>query len=333
MYQTSNDPSTPNLEFDFGIDYAPPKVRGHGLCEAHIWPLASQGKVRGEYQAAMRVHASAVWSWPEIELRAANSFPAVIQDVDGRDGTLRVLDLRDKRIIPPPNWMVIRDGGGCHAVYTLSRPVHRGVDARLGPMKYLARIEGWLSSTMGADGAYAAVLSHNPMSKGQGPGFSTLWGRKAPYSLPELSDYIPKRWRRPAVYEGAVGRNCDLFASGMRWAGSPLNLGSPVLRALSIENDATERPLPQDEVRLIAASVERYRVAWVAKGRFYTPEERTAWGSHMGLFSAQKRRERTQGRDEAIVDLHESGMKQRQISERFHLTKARIGQIIKVSRR
>ena len=28
----------------FGIEFAPPKVRSHGLKEAHTYPLVSQGK-------------------------------------------------------------------------------------------------------------------------------------------------------------------------------------------------------------------------------------------------------------------------------------------------
>ena len=64
--------------------------------------------------------------------------------------------------------MVVDDkSGGCHVAYTLARPVHRGVDARIRPLKYLARIEGWLSAIMGADGAFPGVLTHNPMAKAQ----------------------------------------------------------------------------------------------------------------------------------------------------------------------
>ena len=290
MYPIERSLSNQNPQLNLGIDFAPPKVRRHGLRETHLWPLVSRGKgPAGQYRDVGRRPASEAWDWRELEIRAAHSDPVLLFDVDGREGTLKALDLRDKRIIPPPNWMVVDDkSGGCHVAYTLARPVHRGVDARIRPLKYLARIEGWLSATMGADGAFPGVLTHNPMAKAQMRGRSTLWGRECPYSLPELSDYIPERWRRPAVYEGAVGRNCDLFAAGLKWAGREINLPYPVFEVLRQMNGATERPLPENEVSWIASSIERYRARWVAQGAFYSPEERTAWHRQGGFAWGQK---------------------------------------------
>ena len=148
--------------------------------------------------------------------------------------------------------------------------------------------------------------------------------RVPPYSLPELSDYIPERWRRPAVYEGAVGRNCDLFAAGLKWAGREINLPYPVVEVLRQMNGATERPLPENEVSWIASSIERYRARWVDKGRFFTPAERTAWHSQGGFAWGRKRRERTKGRDKAILAAYLEGMKQcAKIADKYGLIFAR----------
>ena len=65
------------LELPFGIDYAPKVVRDHGLQEAHTYPLVSLR--RG---SSFRVHARDAWTFPSLELRAANSWPALTLDCD-----------------------------------------------------------------------------------------------------------------------------------------------------------------------------------------------------------------------------------------------------------
>ena len=44
-----------------GIDYAPAKVREHGLVEAHTFPLVSKGKSGGDHSSSFRVHAFGAW--------------------------------------------------------------------------------------------------------------------------------------------------------------------------------------------------------------------------------------------------------------------------------
>ena len=66
------------------IEYAPTKVRTHGLKDAHSYPLVSQGKGRdGAHRGSFRVPVEDAWAYPEIELRAANSWPNIVLDVDG----------------------------------------------------------------------------------------------------------------------------------------------------------------------------------------------------------------------------------------------------------
>ena len=130
--------------------------------------------------------------------------------------------------------------------------------ARERPLRELARISEYYAVALKADRGYTGILTHNPTSKGHGPGFKTLWLRKDPYSLGELARVIPFGWRRPTVSRTGVGRNCDLFQSLIRWAGCPENRENDCLAAAHVINQSFELPLPDSEVAGIAArSVDR----------------------------------------------------------------------------
>ena len=62
-----------------GIESAPPKVRAHGLREAHTYPLVSRGNRQGRPFTSFRVPASEAWTtYPEIEFRTPNSQPCIV---------------------------------------------------------------------------------------------------------------------------------------------------------------------------------------------------------------------------------------------------------------
>ena len=110
----------------------------------------------------------------------------------------------------------------------------------------------------------------------------------------------------------------------MKWAGSPGNLGVPVLPALMTINAKVARkhgklPLDAAEVSGIARSIERYRSRWIAEGRFYTEAERSAWGRERGLRSGQARRKQTESRDREIVRDRVAGMSLRAIASKHSL--------------
>ena len=288
------------------IDEAPRKVRAHGLRDAHTRPLVSRGKgPDGAFGASFRVAPAVAWSFPSLELRTGNSWPVLVLDCDGDDGaagTELVIEALVGRRVPEPNWMVTRvPAGGTHVVYTLARSVHRGADARAAPLRLFARVAEFLGSELAADRGYVGVLTHNPMARAQGPGLRTTWGRREPYELRELARIIPLGWRRPRPSRTDVGRNCDLFWALMRWAGSPANVRNDVLAAAVVANQDFEVPLDEPEVAGIARSVERYRRRWVAEGRFWSEEERRAWGGARGRRSGQLRRQATAKRDAEIV--------------------------------
>ena len=278
-----------------GIDYAPDKVREHGLREAHSYPLVSQGKrSSGEHSASFRVPAADAWGFPEIELRAGNSWPSIVLDVDGANALYRIVEAVEHFEILTPNWTVTRKGaGGTHAVWNLERPVHRGEQARIAPLKALSRISEYYATALQADSGYTGVLSHNPMSVAHGPGFITNWFRQGPYSLPQLGEVIPMGWRRPTLVRTEIGRNCDLFRALIRWAGCPENMVNDCLAAAHVINQSFDIPLPHTEVAATARSVKNYRFGWITKGRYFTPEQTRLWGRERGIKSGAARRKGT----------------------------------------
>ena len=282
--------STTN-QLSLPIEYAPAKVRAYGLKDAHSWPLVSMGKGRdGSHRGSFRVPAEDAWGFPEIELRAGNSWPSFVLDVDGRNSLNRIVEAVDKAEIRTPNWTVTRKGsGGTHAVYNLARPVHRGKAARKGPLAALARVSEFYASTLLADSGYTGVLSHNPMSKAHGPGFVTNWFHREAYTLPQLREVIPFGWRRPTTSRTGIGRNCDLFVSLMAWAGCPENSGNDCLAAAHVINQSFDPPLPHAEVAATARSVHGYR----ARFTYFTQEQRSLWGKARGIKSGEARRKGT----------------------------------------
>lgn len=324
------------VQLELPIAAAPPKVRAHGLRDAHSRPLVSKGKRKdGSFPGSFRVSPQEAWAYPSLELRAGNSWPALVFDVDGPEGTQALAAAIAGGLVPGPNWMVTRStSGGTHAVYCLARPVHRGAAARQAPLALLARVSERYAQAVGADRGFTAVLSHNPMSRAQrGTALKTTWGERDPYTLSGLADYVPRSWRKPTVPATAVGRNCALFEAGMKWAGSEANLGAPVLAVLAVANSEFETPLERREVEGIARSVERYRRRWEATGRFYTREERQAWAQACGLAggkaSGVSRRAARLAKTAAVVADVLAGMPKREAARKHDLTPAGVRYLVK----
>lgn len=317
------------LELPLGIDHAPPKVRAHGLRDAHTWPLVSRGKgADGTFPASKRVPASEAWDWPSLELRAGNTWPCLILDCDGRAGAEHLIDAIMTTQVCPPNWTVTRKAsGGCHAVWCLTTPVLRGDRARERPIRAFARVSEYYAAAIDADRGYAGILSHNPMAAAHGPGLVTKWGETEPYALKTLARVIPFGWRKPPLARTEIGRNCDLFASGMKWAGSSRHLELPALLAL---NQDLDYPLDQAEVAGIARSVERYRRRWIAQGRFVdiSPEAVSARQSRRARIGMVKRRAATAERDAAILEAVLEGQSMRSVAAAHGLNEKAVRHIV-----
>ena len=157
----------PPEQLELAIEHAPLKVRQHGLRDAHSYPLVSRGKGTGVELYSFRVPAHEAWEYPSLELRAANSWPCLILDLDGREATNRLRESVIVGDVAEPNWEVTRRLSlGTHAVWCLERPVHRGAEARLAPLKMFGRTSEYYAYLLGADNAYCHVLTHNPMFRG-----------------------------------------------------------------------------------------------------------------------------------------------------------------------
>ena len=315
-----------------GLDFVPAQVRAHGLRDAHTYPLVAPDQ--GE---SFRVPASQAWGYPSLELRAGNNWPLMGFDCDVPEKVIDALYANhlgrprpDSPRLPRPNTIVQRRANShSHVSYFLAKPVHRGADAREAPLRWFARISEFYRQALGADPGYNGVLTHNPMHEAHRAGeFQTHWGRKEPYSLSELAEPIPKGWRLPVKPTTEAGRNCSLFAALMKWAGSPANIGLEVLAVARATNDATPAPLPDSEVAGLAKSVERYRDGWIAKGRFYTEDERQAWASAMGLQSAAVRRAANADRDIRIIEGYAAGWSQRHLAKLFKLSHVAVWKVL-----
>ena len=195
----------------------PRQVREFGLQEAHSFTLTSR---HGKGKRVARKPTLVAWRrWEEIELRTPNSYPALILDVD--TSVMECLDVATgSSKVRVPNWIAFNPATGHgHVVYTLARPVLYGDGMRLAPMQFHARIAEYYRDQYKADSGYTGVLTHNPTH----PKWNTEWLRETPWTLPELAEPMPKRWRIPKEPTTAEGRNAALFNAAMRFFGKPSN--------------------------------------------------------------------------------------------------------------
>lgn len=251
------------VQLELPLDHAPAPVRQHGLRAAHPRPLVSMGKRPGKPFTSFRTSPKKAWSFPEVEYaNAGSSVAALVLDCD--DPAAMARGLAD---LPDPNWIVRRVANGhAHPAWTLAAPVHRYPKAKPEPLIYLSRVADYYATTTGADGSYSGVLAHNPAPRYRETAYRTTWGREAPYSLDDLASVIPFGWKPPGERQTGIGRNCDLFAGLMAWAGRKENAGISVLAAAVVRNQHFDHPLPDSEVAATARSVERYRERWAARG-------------------------------------------------------------------
>lgn len=116
-----------------------------------------------------------------------------------------------------PNWTCQNPKNGhAHLGYSLAYPISRSVHSLQKPQAYLARIELGYSNALKADPAYSHRLTKNPLNISH----RTFYGRRAPYELDELREYLPNnlpliKHRDQAIGEG---RNVLLFTDLRHWA-------------------------------------------------------------------------------------------------------------------
>ena len=314
-----------------GIEFAPGKVRRHGLREFHTYPLVSPGKdAAGVWGGAFRVPAAQAWTFPELELgRTGNSIPALLFDLDG-DPTDWLVDVLGPAL-PRPNWIVWRrENMHAHVAYTLARAVLTGEQAKRTPQAYLARVGEYMAAELKADAAYSAVLGHNPISQASHGRYTTDWMREEPYSLAELVAFMPKGWRRPILQPQTIyGRNDALFKAGMKWSGEPRNWGNwaGLASSLWVKNQGFIAPLGERELGGIVKSVVRYQRRNLESGK--QQQTFSSIQAARGKKSGAARRTKTADRDAAIIQAVQHGESIHGVAREYGLNRYAIRHILK----
>ena len=283
------------------LDCVPDPVFDHGLRAAHVYPLVGRRTGPGKTFWSGRVPASQAWSFSYIVLSDAGATWATMTfDCDNRQAMAAGLD-----DLPPYSWLVRTRRGG-HVSWALAVPVGKHQAARAAPEAYLSAVAEYYHHALGADPAFGG-LSHNPAH----PKADTVWGRRKPYSLDELSSVIPCNWRKPRIAQTGIGRNRDLFMATCRG-----DRGVPALTmAHALNRDVADaygrESLPDSEVAGIARSVERYRRKWEQQGHKSTWLARQAARSAKQTGKARKASASREGSNEMLRPWEAEGVSRR----------------------
>lgn len=78
---------------------APPKVRAHGLRDAHERPIV--GRRKGERLYSWRTSPELAWAKPCLQIHAANSYAAIVGDCDDPEEATFAYSTGK---LPPANW-------------------------------------------------------------------------------------------------------------------------------------------------------------------------------------------------------------------------------------
>ena len=286
------------LALPFPIQQAPPIVRTHGLQDTHSFPLVARDK--GE---SFRVSPLQAWHFRFLEIRAGNSYPLLTLDCDGPESVQAFWAAQLNSELPEPSWTVQNpQTGNIQPSWCLSNPVHRGETARAKPLHMLARTSEYFRATCEADSGFVGCLQRNPVYVPH----KTFWGRKEPYELVELAEYMPANWQIPRVPQTAAGRNDGLFHALCSFVGKPSNYHVSLSELASVADMKNQGftlhglpPLDAAEVRGIVRSVYKRH-----QRKLHTGEQQRTFAfiqSCRGKKSGAARRTKTAERDAAII--------------------------------
>lgn len=210
--------------------------------------------------AMIQHNSPLVWRW-------------LVFDIDDAHAYTRA----DERGCPPPTFIALnRANGHAHLAYRLESPVSAFSSSSRAAMKFFEDVERGMTNRLGADPAYPAFLSKNPLSSA----WETDWQASSPYRLDTLNDYLdPSDKKRSLTREGsAIGRNVTVFDAvralayrqclKFKSAGRPIGEFENMLRGVAAEVNASflvRLSLP--EIRGISRSVARW--VW---GKFSTAQ-------------------------------------------------------------
>ena len=195
---------------------------------------------------------------------------------------------------PPPNFAVMNPNNGhSHLVYQIRNKIYRNNVENLKAFRLLCAIEQALVKKLGADPAYANLISKNLLSE--------TWVRyylqSYEYDLDLFLEYLDvpkKRYVEGTLFNAGLGRNCTLFDVLRKYAYDELRNYN-----WSIQDDAFIRrlhqiainrlnpnfltPLPDKEVYGIAKSIGKWTLL------HHTPQEFRKIQQRRGIKSGKVR--------------------------------------------
>jgi hypothetical protein len=163
--------------------------------------------------------------------------------------------------LPEPNWVAEnKDSRRGHLAYALACPVITTDAARSAPLRYAAAVEQAYRDTLRADAGYTNFITKTPGHEA----WSTRWGRAEPFTLEELTEYLPHGLptvRKRCAEASGLGRNVSLFEALRAWSyrnrfkhdDAGQWRAACLSHARSLNNFSN--PLPDSEVRATAKSV------------------------------------------------------------------------------
>lgn len=201
--------------------------------------------------AMIQHNSPLVWRW-------------LVFDIDNAHAYTRA----EERGCPPPTFIALnRANGHAHLAYRLESPVSAFSSSSRAAMKFFEDVERGMTNRLGADPAYPAFLSKNPLSSA----WETDWQASSPYRLDTLNDYLdPSDKKRSLTREGsAIGRNVTVFDAVRALAyrqclkfkseGRPIGEFETMLRGAAAEVNASFLArLSLPEIKGIARSVAKW---------------------------------------------------------------------------
>ena len=308
------------------LPFVPADLAVLGLKDVDARPRCSMGRSAGFLDVKRRPGTVAWGTFRHVGHHGASSFNGIYLDVDRQWAD--VAPLFGERV-PAPSVSVVRtsgtSAGHSQVAWLLAAPVHRYPEAKRRPLELLARTSEWFAEALESDGGYTGTLFRNGPVHAERAGWVVEYnGPPGGWTLTELADWVPAGWRRPGRnLRTAEGRNCSLFLSLCRFAGSAAGRRADLAGAAARMNAHFPAPLSAREVGHVVAHVERYRAGWEARG-WHRPEwlarqaaRGRAGGLKGGPASGAARRARTAERDRKIAEAIESGASYRAAARRF----------------
>ena len=221
------------------------------------------------------------------------SVATLVFDIDSPDGYFLHEDIG----APPPNMIVFNpENGHCHYDYLLSNKLYLYNNPNRKQLDFFHYIKKSYTDGLGADNAYSGLISKNPTHDS----WLTLFLHEAPYSLYELYEHMPFRFKPKRLPPKEViidGRNTYLYKQikvdvYRVYRGSNFTMKSDdlythaldITKSYNVNMDA--EPLANTEIKHIAKNCVKFTV------RKHSLEGFKEWCSERGKASGVARQKK-----------------------------------------